>query len=80
LVGQVLGGLVGAQILIKIKAGFVRLILIGIMFFTSFGLVCKGLNLLGVIGKVPVALNGAVFLGIMIIVVRGVVKQIKSGG
>lgn len=80
LVGQVLGGLVGAQILMKIKAGFVRLILIGIMFFTSFGLVCKGLNLLGVIGKVPVVLNGVVFLGIMIIVVRGVIKQIKSGG
>jgi hypothetical protein len=79
LVGQVLGGLAGALILIKIKAGFVRLILIGIMFFTSFGLVCKGLNLLGVIGKVPVAVNGVVFVGIMFIVVRGVIKQIKSG-
>ncbi len=80
LVGQVLGGLLGAQILIRIKAGFVRLILIGIMFFTSFGLVCKGLNLLGVMGEVPMAVNGGVFVGIMIIVVRGVIKQIKSGG
>ena len=80
LVGQVLGGLLGAQILIRIKAGFVRLILIGIMFFTSFGLVCKGLNLLGVMGQVPIVVNGAVFVGIMVIVVRGVIKQIKSGG
>ena len=80
LVGQVLGGLLGAQILIRIKAGFVRLILIGIMFFTSFGLVCKGLNLLGVMGEVPMPVNAGIFVGIMIIVVRGVIKQIKSGG
>lgn len=49
LVGQVLGGLVGAYILMRIKAGFIRIILIGIMFFTSYGLVCKGLVVLGAI-------------------------------
>jgi hypothetical protein len=40
--------------------------------------VCKGLNLLGVIGKIPMTVNGGVFLGIMIIVVRGVIKQVKA--
>ncbi|HIE55675.1 MAG TPA: sulfite exporter TauE/SafE family protein [Chromatiaceae bacterium] len=78
LVGQVLGGLMGALLLIKIKAGFVRIILIGIMFFTSFGLVTKGLTVMGVIGQVPFAVNGGVFLVIMIFVARGVWKFIKE--
>ena len=66
LVGQVLGGLVGAYILLRIKAGFVRILLIGVMFFTSFGLVTKGLNILGVIGKVPTPVTIAVFVIILI--------------
>ncbi|MGE4506416.1 MAG: sulfite exporter TauE/SafE family protein [Desulfovibrionaceae bacterium] len=51
LVGQVLGGLVGAYILMKIKAGFIRIILIGIMFFTSYGLITKGLVKLEVLAE-----------------------------
>jgi len=62
LVGQVLGGLLGALILIRVKAGFVRFLLIGFMFFACFGLVTKGLGMLGVIGAVPMWLNGLVFL------------------
>ncbi|MBU0515409.1 MAG: sulfite exporter TauE/SafE family protein [Proteobacteria bacterium] len=69
LVGQVLGGLVGAYLLLRIKAGFIRVILIGVMFFTSFGLVTKGLAVLQVIGGVPLWLNGLVFLGCVAFIV-----------
>ncbi len=78
LVGQVLGGIVGAHILIKVKAGFVRLILIGIMFFTSFGLLAKGLNVMGVIGPVPFSVNATVFIIIMTLVGRAIYKYIKT--
>jgi uncharacterized membrane protein YfcA len=64
LVGQVLGGLLGALILIRIQAGFVRFLLIGFMFFACFGLLTKGLNMLGVIGVVPLWATGLVFLGV----------------
>ena len=65
LVGQVVGGIVGAHILVSIKAGFVRLMLIGIMVFTAYGLVTRGLNILGVMGEVPGHINMAVFILIM---------------
>jgi hypothetical protein len=74
LVGQVLGGLVGAYILLRIKAGFVRILLIGVMFFTSFGLVTKGLNILGVIGKVPTSVTITVF----IVIVAGVLLALTG--
>lgn len=65
LAGQVVGGIVGAKLLANVKAGLVRLILIGIMFFTSFGLVTKGMTVSGVIAPVPVQITGAVFLGVV---------------
>jgi len=65
LVGQVLGGIVGAKLLSGVKAGLVRIILIGIMFFTSFGLLTKGLTVLGAIPAVPFVVNGGVFLAIV---------------
>jgi uncharacterized membrane protein YfcA len=74
LVGQVLGGLLGALILIRIKAGFVRYLLIGFMFFACFGLLMKGLNMLGAIGEVPLWINGIVFLAIFLGVIRTIVK------
>jgi len=49
LVGQVLGGVLGAQVLIGMRAVFVRFILIGTLLFTSFGLFTKGLELLGIL-------------------------------
>jgi uncharacterized membrane protein YfcA len=78
LVGQVLGGIFGAMILIRVKAGFVRYLLIGIMFFTSFGLFTKGLQILGVIGPVPVWVNIGLFVVIMVLVVRGILKAQKT--
>jgi len=47
LAGQVLGGVLGAQVLIGMRAAFVRFILIGTLLFTSFGLFTKGSELLG---------------------------------
>ena len=79
LVGQVLGGLLGALILIKVKAGFVRYLLIGFMFFACFGLLTKGLNMLGVMGEVPMWVTGVVFVGIFVIVIRSIFKQAKAG-
>jgi uncharacterized membrane protein YfcA len=79
LVGQVLGGLLGALILIRVKAGFVRFLLIGFMFFACFGLLAKGLGMLGVIGEVPVWLNGLVFLVIFAAVTRSIIKFTRSG-
>jgi uncharacterized membrane protein YfcA len=78
LVGQVLGGLLGAQILIRVRAGFVRFLLIGFMFFACFGLLTKGLSMLGVIRPVPVWLNGAVFLIIFAAVTRSIIKFTRS--
>jgi uncharacterized membrane protein YfcA len=78
LVGQVLGGLLGALILIRVKAGFVRYLLIGFMFFACFGLLTKGLNMLGAIGKIPVWITGVVFILIFAAVIRAIFKQTKS--
>jgi uncharacterized membrane protein YfcA len=65
LVGQVLGGRVGAHLLIRIKSGFVRIILIGILFYSAFSLLVKGLNGLGWIGAAPPAVSIGVFILIM---------------
>ena len=80
LVGQVLGGLLGALILIKVKAGFVRFLLIGFMFFACFGLLTKGLTMLGVIGKVPLWINGLVFVTIFSLVIVSIVRYMKAEG
>lgn len=46
MLGQVVGGILGAHILARIKAGIVRNILIVILFLTSFKLIGKGLETL----------------------------------
>lgn len=78
LVGQVLGGLLGAMILVRVKAGFVRFLLIGFMFFSCFGLLTKGLNMLGIIGTVPAWLNGLVFVAIFSMVTRSIIKFTRA--
>jgi uncharacterized membrane protein YfcA len=79
LVGQVLGGLLGSLILIRIRAGFVRYLLIGFMFFACFSLLAKGFNMLGVIGEVPLWVTGMVFVGIFVAVIRTILKQARAG-
>jgi len=78
LVGQVLGGLLGALILIRVKAGFVRYLLIGFMFFACFGLLTKGLNMLGLLGTVPMSINGLVFVIIFASVTYSIIKFTRS--
>ncbi len=78
LVGQVLGGLLGAMILIRVKAGFVRYLLIGFMFFACFGLLTKGLTILGVIGTVPMWFNGLIFLTIFVTVAYSIIKMSRA--
>lgn len=78
LVGQVLGGLLGALILIRVKAGFVRYLLIGFMFFACFGLLAKGLNMLGLVGVLPMWANGVVFLVIFSVVAYQIIQFTRS--
>ncbi len=68
LVGQVLGGIIGAEILIRVRADSIRLILIGILLFSSFGLIAKGLTTLGYIADVP----GAVYIVVLLVIMVGV--------
>ena len=68
LVGQVIGGMVGAQILIRVRARSIRLILIGIMLFSSFGLVTKGMVTLGYISSV----SGPVHITVLLLIMTGV--------
>ena len=65
LVGQVMGGIIGAHVLIRVRAKSIRYILIGIMVFSSFGLVTKGLKTLEYIPSIPKAIYVAVLLIIM---------------
>jgi uncharacterized protein len=53
LVGQVLGGMAGAQVLIRARSQAIRYILIGIMIYTSYGLVTDGLVKMGYLKPIP---------------------------
>lgn len=79
LVGQVVGGIVGALILIRVRADFVRLVLIGIMFFTTYGLVAKGIHMMGMLPEPPVWVSGAVLAAILVLVGRAVLRVLRSG-
>jgi uncharacterized membrane protein YfcA len=61
LAGQVIGGFIGSYVLARIKVRAIRLVLIGIMLFTSFGLVTKGLEVLKVMGGIPPVIQVGVF-------------------
>ena len=73
--GQVVGGFVGAHVLAKVKVEIVRLILIGIMIFTSFTLIVRGLEMIGIISPIPPVVQVIVFIvtmaGIAAVIVRG---------
>jgi len=65
--GQVVGGYIGALALVKAKVDVVRWILIGIMVFTSFGLITDGLAKLKIVSKVPGHVSLLVFFGVMVL-------------
>jgi uncharacterized membrane protein YfcA len=60
--GQVVGGFIGSHVLARIKVRTIRLILIGIMVFTSFSLVTKGLEILGLMARLPPLVQVCVFV------------------
>jgi uncharacterized membrane protein YfcA len=62
LAGQVLGGFIGSYMLVRIKVQAIRLVLIGIMLFTSFGLVTKGLEVLKIMESTPPVIQVGVFV------------------
>jgi uncharacterized membrane protein YfcA len=76
--GQVVGGYLGALALVKAKVTVVRFILIGIMVFTSFGLVTDGLAKLSLMAKVPGQFSLGVFLAIMVIDAFIIFRQQKK--
>jgi hypothetical protein len=63
--GQIVGGLIGSFLLVRVKAKVVKVLLIGIMFFTSFTLIARGLEMLGVTAGVPAVLDVIIFILIM---------------
>ena len=63
--GQVVGGFIGAYLLAKIKVGIVRIVLIGIMVFTGFTLVTRGLEMISVIGAIPAIVQVVAFASTM---------------
>ena len=62
LAGQVVGGFIGAHLLARVKIGIVRTILIGVMFYTSFTLIIRGIEMLGVIGGAPAIVDVVLFI------------------
>lgn len=47
-IGLILGTIIGAKIMLRVKAGFVRWLIIAIMFLSGIRLIQKGLDILGV--------------------------------
>ena len=78
LLGQVLGGIAGSYLLVRIKAGFVRAILIGLLVFSSFALITKGLALAEIIGEVPIIVKGGVFVVITVSVVLSLMGKLPN--
>lgn len=78
LVGQVLGGLLGSLLLIRVKASFVRFILIGLLFFSGFSLVTKGLVNFGVIGELPIPIFLAIFALDAIVVILAILGKLPK--
>jgi uncharacterized membrane protein YfcA len=69
LIGQVLGGIIGAEALIKVRSESIRFLLIGIMAYTSFGLITNGLKKIKAMGDVP----GPANIAVLLVVFSGVV-------
>ena len=74
-VGLVLGGRLGAFLLYRVKAEFVRLLLIAILFFTSISLVIRGLEILEIIRELPGYVSILIFAAILLFVMRSYFKS-----
>lgn len=78
LAGQVIGGFIGSYALAKIKVKTVRTLLIGIMFFTAFGLVTKGFALLKLMKNPSGVVQLLVFAGIILAVIGVILLDRKK--
>ena len=76
--GQVIGGFIGSYALAKIKVKTVRTLLIGIMFFTAFGLVTKGFALLNLMANPSGGVQLLVFAGIIAAVIVVILMDKKK--
>jgi len=76
LAGQIVGGFVGAHLLARIKIGIVRMILIGIMFYTSFTLVMRGFEMLDVISATPAIVD----IVLLTVTLAGIIIWISRSG
>ncbi len=75
IVGHVIGGVLGAQLLVHVRSASIRIALIGVLFYTSFGLWINGLRKLGVLSTWPPWLNVAV---LMVVAVATAVAMERS--
>ena len=82
LAGQVIGGFIGSYALAKIKVKTVRTLLIGIMFFTAFGLVTKGFALLKLMpnpsGGIQLLVFAAIIVAVIIVVLLDKKKELEA--
>ncbi|MFC1954155.1 sulfite exporter TauE/SafE family protein, partial [Chloroflexota bacterium] len=78
LVGQVLGGLAGSMLLIRVKAAFVRFILIGLLFFSAYSLITKGLHGFEIIGEIPIAVTLMILILDAVIVVLAILGRLPK--
>jgi uncharacterized membrane protein YfcA len=67
LAGKVVGGYVGALVFVKAKVAVIRIILSGIMIYTSFQLITDGIAKFIYIAKIPGHVSLVIFLIIMVI-------------
>ena len=75
--GQVIGGYLGSLLLVKIKVTIIRFILIGIMFFTSFGLLTRGMEILKIIPPLSPTVSLLVFAVVIVFVGLSVIDSRK---
>jgi uncharacterized membrane protein YfcA len=83
LAGQVIGGFIGSYVLARVRVYVVRIILIGIMVFTGFGLITKGFEMLGLMARLPPIVQVAVFtvtLVSILVVIFTSHRGAKTGG
>ncbi|MEA4950256.1 MAG: sulfite exporter TauE/SafE family protein [Petrimonas sp.] len=76
--GQVIGGFIASHIFAKIRVKVVRLILIGIMVFTAFTLITKGLNILNIMGEISALAQVIIFTAILACVIAVVMINNKK--
>lgn len=76
--GQVIGGFIASHIFAKIRVKVVRLILIGIMVFTAFTLITKGLNILNIMGEISALAQVIIFTAILAFVIAVVMINNKK--